>query len=292
MADRLRQDESRTAAEAEAQRQAAEARERQARELALARIEESRETRLAVAVLLLVLSLLAFGGGGIAMVKDRHKPAIVLGGGGALLLVAAVIVFFTRPSREDVTAESAGNGSAAAEAEPTRFAGRNLCTLVPDRSRVTVSSSESVPLEWSATGCVNGRTQYARNGDIWTRVLVPEAEQAVTVAEFRPSSGEYVVTRYQLNAEAMGRVRALRRDVDIKACTADEESRTVLADQLREIGDVLPELPNERLVYRCENQGPGSESGTVAAGSIGDLVHPPLPDRRGCPIGSIFLACP
>jgi len=258
MTDRLRQDRERTTAEALAREQAREARERQAFERALARIDETRETRLAIAVLLLVFSLLAFGGAGILIVKNRQRPAIILGGGGLLLLVGAVIVFFTRPHREDVDPEAAAGNTtaAAAEAAAARFAGRNLCTLVPERSRVVASSDETVPLEWSDTGCVNGRTQYARNGDVWTRILVPEAEQAVSVTEFRPTSGEYVVSRYQLSAADMARVRDLRRDVDIKTCTADNEARTILADQLREIGDVLPQLPNERLVYSCRNQGP------------------------------------
>ena len=71
----------------------------------------------------------------------------------------------------------------------------------------------------------------------------------------RPATGEYVVTRYLLDADAMARVRALRRDVDVKACTADADARTILADQQRDIGAILPHLPNERLVYACEHQG-------------------------------------
>jgi hypothetical protein len=74
------------------------------------------------------------------------------------------------------------------------------------------------------------------------------------VLEFRPGSGEYVVTRYALDADAMTRVRALRRGVDVKACTPDANARTILADQQRDIGAVLPHLPNERLVYACEHQ--------------------------------------
>jgi hypothetical protein len=260
--DRLRQDRERSAAEAAARAQERETREREAVELALARVDEARETRLAVAVLLLVLSLLAFGGAGILTVKNRSRPALILGGVGLLLLIAAIVTFFTRPSRQDVDPEAI-RGSAAAQAQGGAFVGRNLCTLVPERSRVTVSSDETVPLQWSETGCVNGRTQYARNGDVWTRILVPEDEQAVTVAEFRPFAGEYVVDRYQLGASDMARLRELRRDVDIKTCTADPEARTVLADQLREIGSVLPALPNERLVYSCRNQGPaeGTKAG-------------------------------
>ncbi|MGZ8348995.1 MAG: trypsin-like peptidase domain-containing protein [Allosphingosinicella sp.] len=257
MADRLRQERERSAAEELARREQQDSRERQALERSIVRIEEQRENRLGIAVLLMVLSLLAFGGAGIILLRNRQKPAILLGGVGLVLLIAAVITFFTRPSRADATAEEPA-AAADAEAEPvaTRFAGRNTCRLVPDRSRVITSSSEPVPLEWTETGCVNGRTQYAHNGDVWTRILVPDSEQAVSVLEFRPNNGEYVVTRYQLGAEAMGRVRALRRDVEVKSCTANEESRTVLADQLREIGQILPDLPSERLVYGCVNETP------------------------------------
>jgi hypothetical protein len=182
---------------------------------------------------------------------------MMLGGLGAVLLAAAVIVFFTRPSLAEAgDAPPEANGAAAADAAPpTQFAGRNSCELVADRSRVTVSSTAPVALEWSEAGCVNGRTQYAREGDTWTRVLVPEGEQAVSVLQFKPGSGEYVVTRYLLDAAAMNRVRSMRRGVDVKSCTADNEARTVLADQQREIGRLLPQLPNERLVYRCRNQG-------------------------------------
>jgi len=253
MAERLRDDAERAEAAERASAAAAAARAEAARERALAQVEDRRETRAALAALLLVLALVAFGGAGILMVKDWPRPAMLLGGIGLLLLVAAVVAFVTRPGL-DSAAEDAPAEAAAADAVDARFAGRNVCELVPERSRVTVSSADTVPLEWSETGCVNGRTQYARTGEIWTRILVPEAEQAVAVLEFRPASGEYVVTRYLLDAPTMGRVRALRRDVDVKTCTADPEARTILADQLREIGAVLPDLPNERLVYTCRSE--------------------------------------
>lgn len=258
MSDRLRQDEERTAEEERARAAAAAAAAetgRETREHGLAAVEDRRETRLAIAVLLLALSLIAFGGGGIMLVKDRQKPAKILGGAGAALLLGAIIAFLSRPSL--AAAEAAdGNSStgAATAAAPDRFAGHNLCRLAPERSRVTVSSTDDVPFDWTPSGCVNQRTQYARNGDVWTRILVPNGEQAVSVLEFRPGTGEYVVTRYLLDADTMARVRALRRDVDVKACTPDSEGRTVLADQLRDINAVLPHLPNERLVYTCEHQ--------------------------------------
>jgi hypothetical protein len=259
MSDRLRQDEERSAAEDRA-RQATLAdiasRTRDERERGLTRIQESRETRLAVAILLFALAMLAFGGGGIMLVKDRQKPAKILAGAGAALLLGAIIAFVSRPSlaaAEDAP-PAASNQSTASATTSDRFAGRNVCRLVAERSRVTVSPPDDVALEWTPTGCVNQRTQYARNGDVWTRILVPSAEQAVSVLQFRPANGEYVVTRYLLDAQTMTRVRALRQGVDIKSCTADTEGRTVLADQLRDINAILPHLPNERLVYACSHQ--------------------------------------
>jgi hypothetical protein len=255
MADRLRQDQQRGEDELRARDAAAAtaaATARETRERSLATIEESRETRLAIAVLFLVLSLVAFGGAGIMLQKDRMKPAKILGGAGAGLLLLATLAFLSRPSLAG--AESAPPGNSAAAVPEGRFAGRNLCRLVRDRSRVVVSATSDVALDWTDNGCVNARTQYARNGAAWTRILVPNGEQAVSMLQFTPATGEYVVTRYLLDAQTMGRVRALRRDVGVKACTPDAEARTILADQQREIGAVLPRLPNERLVYACEHQ--------------------------------------
>ena len=210
---------------------------------------------MALAILLFALALIAAGGGGIMYLKDRPRPAMILGGAGAFLLLLAIVFFISRPSYADAeAAEPKAAAPANAPAAPTRFAGHNVCRLLPDRSRVTITTANEVTLEWTETGCVNQRTQYAQNGDVWTRILVPTDEPNVAVLEFRPATGEYVVTRYALDAQAMTRVRGLRRGVDIKACTADNEARTVLADQQREISAVLPRLPNERLVYACENQ--------------------------------------
>jgi hypothetical protein len=257
MSDRLRQDQERAAAEERA-RQAAAAAEaqkaRDTRERSLAEVQEMRENRLALAILLLVFALLAFGGGGLATIKNRPKPAIAMAGLGAVLLIAAIVAFLSRPSRADVEAAQKAEAPPAAA---DRFVGRNQCRLVPERSRVTIAPTSEVPLDWTATGCVNGRTQYAQEGPVWTRILVPADQRTVSVLQFRPGDGEYVVTRYQLEAAAMERVRAMRRGVDNRACTADVEARNILADQQREIAAMLPRLPNERLVYACaQENGP------------------------------------
>lgn len=248
----------------EAERAQREQREREADEAArlraaderraqsLAAIQDSRETRLFVALLLLVLSLAAMGAAGILVLKNLNRAAITAGAIAAVLLIASAIVFLTRPSL-DRAAEAKASGEDAAT---DRYVGRNSCRLHPERSRVTVSDAQDVQLSWDAQGCVNASTQYAQDGPVWRRVLVPNDEQAVTVADFDPASGEYVVSRYLLSARAMEEARRLRRRIEQKACTADAEARLRMAEQQRDLIRALPGRPNERLVYACEPAGP------------------------------------
>jgi V8-like Glu-specific endopeptidase len=255
MSDRLREDEERTAAEERARQQAADGaarRAQEAREDRLRDITEMRENRLALSILLLVLSLLGFGACFLLVMKNRAKPAKIMGGVGGGLLILAIIAFIARPSLSTVADAQAK----AAEGQPAadRFAGPNVCRLVPQRSRLTISSSADVPLDWHANGCVNGRTQYAQNGQSWSRILISNEQPVVSVSEFRPATGEYVLTRYQLDNATMERVRGARRANEPASCRGDAEARTILADQQRDIAAMLPQLPNERLVYACENQ--------------------------------------
>jgi hypothetical protein len=117
---------------------------------------------------------------------------------------------------------------------------------------VTVSEQTDVQLQWQEGGCVNGSTQYARDGESWRRVLVPNAEQTVTVSEFRPREGRYVVSRYLLSAAAMREARRLRQRIEQKTCTRDPEALTTLAERQRDLVAALPRTPNEQLVYRCD----------------------------------------
>jgi V8-like Glu-specific endopeptidase len=254
MAERLAADRDRTEAEerAEAASQAARERERQQR-IAQARIEieEIRENRIALSLLLLVLALVALGGGLVMLMKDRHRQAYVLGGIGTLFILAAAALFVTRPSLRDADAFEKQSGDAGTGAPAASFAGRHSCRLVPDRSRITVSSAQNVALEWADGGCVNGRTQYAQDGDVWRRILVPTGDQTVSVLEIDPSSRQYVVNRYLLGADAMSRARALRQRIELAACTAEEPRLAALTSGQEQIRQILPDLPNERLVYNC-----------------------------------------
>lgn len=235
------QDEANRVREADAQRAQA-----------LIAIEEARETRLYVALFLLVLALGAGGAAGVFVVKNLNPPAIAAGVAALIFLIASAVVFITRPSR-DLAALDEQPAQQAATAG--RFAGENVCRLEPERSRVTVSDETMVELRWADNGCVNETTQYAKDGSVWRRVLVPNQEQTVTVADFNADSGEYVVSRYLLSARAMQEARRLRAQVEQKSCTADAEARLRMEDQQRNLVQALPSRPNERLVYRCAPTG-------------------------------------
>ncbi|HEX8364531.1 MAG TPA: trypsin-like peptidase domain-containing protein [Allosphingosinicella sp.] len=252
MEERLAQDRQRSEAEARERAAAGQARERERQqriEHARARIQEIRENRVALALLLVVLAAAALGGALVMLHKDRHRHAYILGGIGVLFILVAAASFVTRPSLADV--EALGTAAEAAPDAAGSFAGRHSCRLVADRSRITVSSAPSVDLEWAEGGCVNGRTQYAQDGENWRRILVPNGEQAVSVIEIHPGARQYVVTRYLLAADAMARARALRGRIDLAQCTAEQPRIAALAEGQEQIRRILPQLPNERLVYDC-----------------------------------------
>ena len=257
MTDRLNAERGREEQERLRQEAQAGAAKQKAEQAALARAiaanEDARENRLAIAIVLGLFGLIAFGGAGLMAYKDRMRPAMILAGAGTLLIGGAAIAFLSRPARDDLDIAAA---AAAAPAEPKAAAaaetsGANVCKLVEERSRVTVSATDDVRVDWQPGGCMNGRTQYARAGDVWRRVLVPGSEATVSVLEYRPAVGEYVVTRYLMSAEAMAEARRLRGGINIKACSADQEALAILGDRQDTIRASLPDLPNERLVYRC-----------------------------------------
>jgi V8-like Glu-specific endopeptidase len=257
MEERLQQDRVRTEAEERGRLAAEQTRERarqQQIEQARAHIQDIRENRVALALLLMVLALVALGGGLVMLLKDRTRPAYILFGVGAALIAAAAASFITRPGFEEIDARQ----SEAADKGPSpslAFTGRHACRLVPERSRITVSTVPNVDLEWAESGCVNGRTQYAQEGDAWRRILVPNGDQTVSVIEVRPANRQYVVSRYLLPADAMARARALRQRIELNACTGDPPQLASLGQAQEEIRRMLPELPNERLVYDCSAGG-------------------------------------
>ena len=222
----------------------------------------ARENRMALAGLALLLALVA---GGAAFFlsqqggKQRETKAAAIAG--VLLLLGAAIAWFTRPSLADIDRRARElaeirqsplpSASASASPAPASAAGKYICVLDTERSRVTVSPVTDVPLSWSPDGCVNNRTPYGLSTQGWSRTLVPKQDQTVTVASFDPATATYRSERYLLDLEAMEQMRAVRAKFNAPSCGAGEEAARKLGDAENAVKALLPQTPNERLVYKC-----------------------------------------
>ena len=244
--------EARASAEANAAKNAAAELDRNLKQ---ARAEEealaARENRIALAGVFFVIGALAAGAALLFYSQQNMRNAKIAGGAGAALMIGAAVLFVTRPdARAEIAADSAPAPTAA---EPKLAAGNLLCTIRPDRSRITVSATTDVPISIGKDGCVNGRTQYTRGADDrWQRILVPNDEPTVTVASIDAAGRDYRVERYLLDAETMAKARETRAGVALKSCTANPDELAGLAAQQDAIRSALPASPNERLVYRCQ----------------------------------------
>lgn len=243
---------------ADASRREAAAREQASRQQAIeaARLNAQRasENVMAISALLLVLGALTVGGGGLLYSRGRQREAIWAASAGGVLIVASVIVFLLRPSEEPMLPP----GFAVPIATPStpspataRTVGKMVCKFQPDRSRVTVSATDDVNLDWGQDGCMNGKTQYADDNGKWTRVLVPSNEQTVSVLQFDPDTRTYTAYRYFLSAAQMDAARKLRAQSPLKQCSADAGARNNLMVQQQSIRATLPAAYSEKLVYAC-----------------------------------------
>lgn len=217
-----------------------------------------RENQMAIAALMLVLSLVAIGGAGYLIFQNKRIPAIGTAGGAALLLVGAILAFLSRPAFNEIDdrvaatlKEQLPDKNGANRGENLATAGKYQCRLNAERSRITVSQTDSLDIEWADGGCVNGRTQYGRDGGKWSRIFVPNQEQTVTISSFDPSSAEFTTERYLLGLNAMTKARAIRQQYGNRACTTDEKALSDVAEMVKAIRTELPMQTNERLVYEC-----------------------------------------
>jgi hypothetical protein len=224
-----------------------------------------RENGMALAMVLLIAALAA---GGLAFVEHQrgeHKLVRIAGGIAAAAVVAAGVAWVLRPSFSEVEdrleerlrleMEAADTGTIQPPAS-----GVQACVLVAERSRATGAVSSDVPFDWNPDGCVNGRTQYGLSGGTWTRVFVPDDEASVSVNTFDPATREYRAERYLLDREAMGRIRDARAEYEAPACGGGEEAARELGDRQNAILALLPDRPNERLIYSCSGPRPAESS--------------------------------
>lgn len=244
-------------ARARAEEQALARRREEARRGVEFAVLDERDNGLALAMLLIVIALGAGAFGWLAHEQEEERRTKIAGGVAIAALVAAAAAWFMRPSfseveerLEDLLREEMAADETGAMPTPTP-AGSLVCTLVPARSRIVGPVNETVPFDWSSEGCVNGRTQYGLQGGAWSRVFVPSEEANVSVNRFDPATGEYRMERYLLGRDELALVREARDEYEPPACGAGEDAAQELGARQAAILSLLPDQPNERLVYSC-----------------------------------------
>ncbi len=214
--------------------------------------QDRRENFIALAILLFGGAILA--GAASFMYAGQSKPreqrAAMLAGG--LFAIAALIVFLLRPSPADVRLPPIERESGAQPAGATALTGNLVCTVDPNRGRITVSASTDTTFAIDAEGCVNGRTQYARGGEgRWSRTLVPNDDATISRISYDPARGDYVIRRYLMSLDAMQAARRQHGAIEVQGCTADPERLAALSARETAIAALLPARPNEEIVSQC-----------------------------------------
>lgn len=252
--EQQRDAEARAAADAaEKQRQADAARDAKhaaALDSERERVNNARENYIFMAIVLLILGAAALGGAGLLYSRDRRRHALYAAIAGGLLMLAAMLCFFLRPEFDpDKVKTDDDTGSADAGSGP--LFGKLVCSVVADQSRITVSRPTDVNLDFTDTGCVNGRTQYAQDEQGWERIFVPNESQTVSILAYDPATATYTNTRYLMSADGMDKARQLRAGVKLKSCSTDQAGLADLASQQSQIHQALPPAYNEHIVYHC-----------------------------------------
>lgn len=267
-ADRLATEKEKLEAEKRATLAAAAAYEKntRARNEAEQSVIAARENYLAAAAVLLAFSVLSAGAVGVAYTQGKKTHARNFGIAAGLLFIGALLTFFLRPGFDEVDdraaaianemAPSQGGARAPMPAPEAGAVGDNLCRIEIDRSRVTVSDTSDVPLNWTETGCINGKTQLVPTGSSWSRIFVPNEEESASIRSFDPATGTYRSEKYALDAATAEAARKARAGLNFAGCTADPTQLDALAQMESRVRTLLPPQPNERLVYRCTKAKP------------------------------------
>jgi len=253
----------------EAQRQAEAAASAAQTEAALARrseelrrqftfqVMDERANAMGLAFLMLAL---ATGLGGLAFTfhrKGHLRERAFAGAAATVALAIALASLMTRPGFGEIETrveDKLHEEQQAKDSGPIAIpssAGAMICVLDTSRSRVVSAPPEELPLEWTDSGCADGRTQFGNFSGDWSRVVVPSDEDAVSVNAFDPDTREYVVERYLLDREAMTAARAARGNYEAPQCGAGADAARELGSKQNLILSQLPDRPNERFVYAC-----------------------------------------
>lgn len=254
--ERARSAEAAEAAREKALTEKAERRDLEERALRDAEhaVISARENHIAFAALMLVLAGLA--GSATWVLHDRgdmERRKIAAGATGALALTA-VLIFVLRPGfnqAEDIALAMVKKELGKKDESAGSRDGVYMCRVLPERSKITSSSPGPVEIAWTASGCVNGRTQYGQDIDGWTRVFVRNEDQLVAINQFNPDTREFRTENFQLGLDAMNNARKIRARYSDKSCTTEPDRMAELEDMQKALRQALPAQPNEVLTYDC-----------------------------------------
>lgn len=220
-------------------------------------VTTEREDRVFLAFFLL---LVAFGLGQWALAlhnaEERDETRFrIVAGAAVLCVLAAIAAYLTRPGLDEIDRRVAAvmqEGKPDADGKNEAHAGDLAlqCTLVPERSRVTNAEVQDIDFDWTTGGCVNDRTQYGFSSGSWSRVFVPNSEDAVSVNSFDPDRRIFRTERYLLPRGKMDEAREARAKYKAPQC-GEEGAATKLGELQTEVLSKLPQRANERLVYQC-----------------------------------------
>jgi len=256
--ERIAQEQS----EAEAQRTA------EMRRTVTYEVMEQRDNNLALTFFLLLIGGGALGAASFAHMQKDYRLRAAAGAMAVVAVIGAAVSWFTRPAFAEIDTQvqdrlrDAMEGSDTGEITPvagSASAGDYICVLDTQRSRVVGDPAEDIPVGWSEDGCVNGRTQYGLDNGEWTRIFVPANEAAVSINSFDPAAGEFVMERYLLGRDAMSDARSARGAYQAPSCEAGADAARALGSSQTSVTAIMPERPNERLVYSCTPKPSESE---------------------------------
>jgi len=262
-AERLRIEREQTAARADLSARAEESRAKRERVQLESEqaVQEDRENVMALAFLLVLLGT----GAGMAAWQAKvtggeggERKLMIAGTIAAAALVAALALWFTRPGLDAidrrVNAAMAPDDNQSDDPVASASGGMLICTLQFDRSRITGVPDEVMEFEWAEDGCVNSRTQYGYSGGEWSRIFVPNQEDAVSINAYDPDSNIFRTERFLLSRNAMAIAREARGKYTPPSCGGDGAA-SKLGDLQGAVTAMLPDRPNERLVYSCQLKG-------------------------------------
>ena len=247
--------EAKAASAANADRAAASAQEAKQQERAATEAAlTARENRIALAGLALVLAAMA-GGAGWVWRRDGDGKAGASMGAGALLALGAVALFVTRPSLVEATPAAApANAETGPELVTAAPTGKRICTLRPDRSRITVSKADDVELALSASGCAGGAQFVPSTDGGWTRAVVASDAGAASIVTLSADGATYRIERWLPDGATLTKLRDLQGGA-AASCTSDAAALDQLRATTAAVRATLGEVPNERLVYECVGAG-------------------------------------